>query len=165
MFILSDKNSNKPVSHSAIEGRKIHIFEEHISPHEVIFGNRILEIVSSYATQVALNHSSVHCRTAGIDFVRFFAPAKRGDVLTCKSSVNRSWKNTMEVGVKVIAEDFRSLEQKHILSAYFTYEAYDSENKPLPVPSARWETKEQKRRFMDAEKRRNLRFKRSQKDF
>ena len=165
MFILSDKNSNKPVSHSAIEGRKIPIFEEHINPHEVIFGNRILEIVSSYATQVALNHSELHCHTAGIDFVRFFAPAKRGDVLTCKASVNRTWKHTMEVGVKVIAEDFRSLEQKHILSAYFTYEAYDSENKPLPILTALWETKEQKRRFMDAEKRRNLRFKRSQKDF
>ena len=162
MFTLSDKSFNKPVSDSAIEGRKIPIFEEHISPHEVIFGNRILEIVSSYATQVSLNHSGVHCRTAGIDFVRFFSPAKRGDVLTCKASVNRSWKNTMEVGVKVIAEDFRTLEQKHILSAYFTYEAYDSDSRPFPVPFAIWETKEQKRRFVEAEKRRNLRLKRSE---
>ena len=165
MFILSDKSFNKPISYSAIEGRKIPIFEEHISPHEVIFGNRILEIVSSYANQVAFNHSEIHCRTAGIDFVRFFSPAKRGDVLTCKTSVNRSWKNTMEVGVKVIAEDFRTLEQKHILSAYFTYEAYDSDNKPLPIPTAIWETKEQKRRFMEAEKRLKLRLQRSKSTF
>ena len=164
MFILSDQNSNKPVGSSAIEGRKIHIFDEHISPHEVVFGNRILDIVSAYATQVSHHHSDINCRTAGIDFVRFFAPAKRGDVLICKASVNRSWGNTMEVGVKVIAEDFRSLEQKHILSAYFTYEACDSDNKPLAVPVAVWETKEQERRFVDAEKRRNLRIKRSQKD-
>lgn len=163
MFILSDKNSNKPVSSSAIEGRKIHIFDEHISPHEVVFGNRILDIVSTYATQVAHNHSGLHCRTAGIDFVRFFAPAKRGDDLICKASVNRCWKNTMEVGVKVIAEDFRSLEQKHILSAYFTYESIDSENNPLLIPMVIWETKEQKRRYLEAEKRRTLRIKRSEK--
>ncbi len=161
MFIVSDKNFNKPISASALEVCNIHLFDENISPHEVIFGNRILEIVSCYADKVALSHSGIQCHTAGIDFVRFFAQAKRGDVLICKASINRSWQNSMEVGVKVIAEDFRSLEHKHILSAYFTYEAYDIDNKPMPVPFAIWETKDQKRRFADAQKRRHLRLKRS----
>ncbi|MFA5250246.1 MAG: hotdog domain-containing protein [Parachlamydiales bacterium] len=160
MFILQDRFSGKPVSFSAIEGCKIPLFEEHMNPHGVLFGSRILELVSSYAAQVALAHSGVACRTAGIDFVRFFAPAKREDGLVCKAAINHCWENSMEVGVRVVAEDFRSLEQKHVLSAYFTYEALDAEGRILVVPKLILENEEQKRRFSDAERRRLLRIKR-----
>jgi acyl-CoA hydrolase len=65
----------------------------------------------------------------------------------------------MEIGVKVLAEDFRTLVQKHILSAYFTFVAIDEQHKPVPVIPVIPETPEQMRRFEEAEQRRQHRLK------
>lgn len=154
MVLLQKNNEGRPVSYSAIENQKIELFSEHMNPHGVIFGGRILEIVNSYAAAVAEKHADAKSKTSGIDFVRFFSLAKRGDILICKASVNRAWETSMEVGVKVIAEDFRSLEQKHILSAYFTFEAYDDDNNKVSVAFVISETEDQKRRYLEAHQRR-----------
>ncbi len=153
-MVLLQNQEGRPVSYSAIENQKIELFTEHMNPHEVIFGGRILEIVNNYAAAVAEKHADAKSKTAGIDFVRFFSLAKRGDILVCKASINRAWETTMEVGVKVVAEDFRSLEQKHILSAYFTFEAYDEMGSRARVAFVICETEDQKRRFVDAHFRR-----------
>jgi acyl-CoA hydrolase len=72
--------------------------------------------------------------TLGIDSVRFLAPAKHGDILVFKASLNRVWKTSMEIGLKVFKEDFRTQERVHILSAYFTFVALDDHLKPVEVP-------------------------------
>lgn len=154
MFTLSKNKEGKPVSFSAIEDQRIKLFSEHMSPHGVIFGGRILDIVAEYAKVVAEKHAETRCDTKGIDFVRFYAQAKRGDILICKASVNRAWDTTLEIGVKVIAEDFRTLEKKHILSAYFTYEAFDESGNSQEISFLICETFDQKRRYIDAQKRR-----------
>lgn len=118
-----------------------------------------MEIIDTLAAIVAKRHCGCVCVTLGIDSVRFLNPARRGDILVCMASVNRTWRTSMEVGVKVVAEDFRTLEHKDILSAYFTFVAVDDNHKPVEIIPVIPETPEQKQRFEDAERRRAFRLK------
>ena len=157
MFIIHKDRQGKPVSETAIDNKKLEIFAENMSLGEVVFGGRILNLVNDVARKVATKHAEILCFTIGVDFIRYFSPIKRGDILICKSQVNHVFDDMLEVGVKVIAEDFRTLEQKHILSAYFIFKADESEKTiPLVIPI----TLEEKRRFLDAETRKNIRQKR-----
>lgn len=116
-----------------------------------------MQIADTLAAIVAKRHCGTVCVTLGIDSVRFQNPAKRGDILVCMASVNKTWSTSMEVGVKVIAEDFRTLEQKDIFSAYFTFVAVDEDHKPVEIVPVIPETALQQKRFEEAEKRRVLR--------
>ncbi|MGB7978106.1 MAG: acyl-CoA thioesterase [Chlamydiales bacterium] len=147
----------KPVSASVIIDQVIEVFPNDLNAHGTLFGGRLMQVVDSLAAIVAKRHTGRVCVTLGIDSVRFLNPARHGDILVCKASVNRTWRTSMEIGVKVIAEDFRTLEQKDILSAYFTFVAMDDELKPTEILPAIPETEEQLRRFTAAEKRRHYR--------
>ena len=151
MFAIQKNEEGKPVSYSSIEDQKINLFDEHVSPHGFIFGSRLLEIVDEYAKLVAQKHTELRCVTSSINYVRFFAQAKRDDILICKASVNRTWDTSLEVGVKVIAEDFRSLEKKHILSAYFNFEVSDENGGAVKVPELICESEDQKRRYIESQ--------------
>ncbi len=147
----------KPVFASAIIDQVVEVFPNDLNPHGTLFGGKLMQVVDNLAAIVAKRHTGKVCVTLGIDSVRFLNPAKRGDILVCKASVNRAWHTSMEVGVKVIAEDFRSLEQKDILSAYFTFVALDDELKPIEIIPVIPETHQQVLRYEAAEKRRQLR--------
>lgn len=149
----------KPVSASAIEDQVVEVFPNDLNPHGTLFGGKLMQVVDNLAAIVAKRHSGRVCVTLGIDAVRFINPARHGDILVCKASVNRTWRTSMEVGVKVIAEDFRTLEQKDILSAYFTFVAVDDEHKPIEVIPVLPETPKQIERFDMAERRRQYRLK------
>lgn len=110
---------------------------------------RIVQIANKLALQVAESHTGYPCQALGIDSLRFINPVARGDILTCRASVNRTWPASLEVGIIVLAEDFRTLEQKEILSAYFSFTAADGFEIPPIIP----ETDEQIRRYNDAEAR------------
>lgn len=116
-----------------------------------------MQIVDNLAAIVAKRHSGRVCVTLGIDSVRFLNPARHGDILVCKASVNKTWRTSMEIGIKVIAEDFRTLEQKDILSAYFTFVAMDDDLKPIEIIPVVPETPDQVARYKAAEKRRQHR--------
>ena len=135
----------------------VEVFPNDLNPHGTLFGGRVMQIVDSLAAIVAKRHSGRVCVTLGIDSVRFLNPARRGDILVCMASVNRAWRTSMEVGVKVIAEDFRTLDQKDIFSAYFTFVAVDDDNKPVAVTPVVPETPEQIKRYGEAEVRRKHR--------
>lgn len=147
----------KPVSASMIIDQVVEVFPNDLNPHGTLFGGRVMQIVDGLAAIVAKRHSGKVCVTLGIDSVRFLNPARHGDILVCMASVNCTWRTSMEVGVKVIAEDFRTLEQKDILSAYFTFVAVDDEHNPIPIIPIIPETLEQKQRYLDAEERRQYR--------
>ncbi len=144
----------KPVSASAIIDQVVEVFPNDLNAHGTLFGGKLMQVVDNLAAIVAKRHSGQVCVTLGIDSVRFLNPAMRGDILVCKASVNKTWRTSMEVGVKVVAEDFRTLEQKDILSAYFTFVAVDDEHKPVEVLPVIPETAEQHARYEQAEKRR-----------
>ncbi len=147
----------KPVSESAIIDQVIEVFPNDLNTHGTLFGGRVMEIIDTLASIVAKRHSGCVCVTLGIDSVRFLNPARRGDILVCMASVNKTWHTSMEVGVKVVAEDFRSLERKDILSAYFTFVAVDDNHTPVQIISVIPETPSEVRRFEEADRRRKHR--------
>jgi acyl-CoA hydrolase len=143
----------KPVSASAMIDQVVEVLPETMDAQGVVVGSKLMQSVDNLASLVAERHAGIPCVVMSIDSVRFFHSARQGDVLICKASVNRAWDTSMEIGVKVIAEDFRTLEQKDVLSAYFTFGASGLLAAVSP------ETPDQLARFEKAEERRLHRLK------
>lgn len=154
---MMDSKKGKPVADSAIHDQTAVVFPNDLNAYGTLFGGRVLDLCDRVSGVVAKRHSGRVCVTLGIDSVRFLAPAKHGDILVFKAAVNRVWRTSMEIGVKVFKEDFRTLQRVHILSAYFTFVALDDHLKPAAVSPVIPETHEEKRRYDEAEKRRLLR--------
>ena len=154
MFVFKGQKGKK-TSESAIDNYKIKFFDENISLDQVIFGGRILNVLHDIASLVASKHAGINCKAIGIDFIRCYSLIKYNDILNCFSQVNHVWLDQMEVGIKVIAEDFRTLEQRRILSAYFIFIA-DSDEK-IKIPYVIPQTPLDKKRYLNAEKRKTIR--------
>jgi acyl-CoA hydrolase len=108
---------------------------------------------------VASRHSNANAVTASIDRVDFYSPVYVGDLLRILASVNYTGNTSMEVGVRVEAENFMTGEVRHTASAYLTFVALDANGKPTRVPPLLLETEEEKQRYQDAIRRRELRLK------
>jgi acyl-CoA hydrolase len=147
----------KPVRDSEINDQTAIVFPNDLNSLGTLFGGRVMEMGDSVAAVVAKRHANRICVTLGIDSVRFLASARHGDILVFKAAINRAWNTSMEIGLKVFADDFRTMQRKHIVSAYFTFVAVDEDMKPVPVPAVVPETDEQKRRYNQADVRRTLR--------
>jgi acyl-CoA hydrolase len=102
------------------------------------------------ALVVAERHSGKVCVTAAVDSLHFRAPAKGNDTLIFRAAINRSWHSSMEIGVRVIAENSYTGEERHIVSAYFTFVALDEQSKTVDVAKVQPESEPEKRRFKDA---------------
>ena len=148
----------KKVSETAVHDQTAVVYPNDLNAYGTLFGGRVMELCDRLAGVVARRHSGRVCVTLGIDSVRFLAPARHGDTLVFKASVNRVWKTSMEIGLKVFAEDFRSLNRTHIVSAYFTFVAVDDHMQPVEICPVIPETADEKRRFEQAEHRRKHRF-------
>src|SRR4051812_26442085 len=117
--------TGKPVRESAINDQTSIVFPSHLNSLGTLFGGRVVELADRIAAVVAKRHTGQWCVTLGIDSVRFLAPARHGDVLVLQAAVNRVWRTSLEVGIKVFADDFHTMQRKHIVSAYFTFVAVD----------------------------------------
>jgi acyl-CoA hydrolase len=95
--------------------------------------------------------------TLSVDQVMFRQPIHVGELVTFLASVNHTGTSSMEVGVKVIAENIRTQQERHVNSCFFTMVAVDDERKPVPVPALRPFTPDEKRRFEAAKLRKQLR--------
>ena len=153
-----DQRAGKPVSESAIIDQVIEVFPNDLNPHGTLFGGRVMFLMDTLAAIVAKRHCGKVSVTLGIDSVHFLNPARRGDILVFMASVNRTWRTSMEVGVRVEAEDFRTLDHKHIISAYFTFVAVDDDHKPIEIISVIPESPIEIKRYEEAETRRRHRF-------
>ena len=123
-----------------------------------LFGGRLMQFIDLVGAMAASRHSGAVTVTASMDHLDFVAPVKVGDLLILKSSVNRAFKTSMEVGVKAMVEDVRgggSL--RHVSSAYLTFVAMDFGGNRIEVPQVVPETEHQKRRYEDAGRRREMR--------
>ena len=147
----------KPVSLSAINDHSAIVFPTDLNALGTLFGGRVMEMADILCAIVARRHAERYCVTLGIDSVRFLVPARHGDILVFKAAVNRVWRTSMEIGVKVYADDGKTLERKHIVSAYFTFVAVDEHMNKVEIPPVNPETDEEKRRFEAAERRRQAR--------
>lgn len=146
--------TGKCVADSAIDGHIYKLFPNDLNANQTVFGGVIMATCDRLALVVAERHSSRVCVTASVDQFNFRAPAKDGDTLIYRAALNRAWTSSMEIGVRVVAENSYTGETKHIVSAYFSFVALDEANKPVPVPALLAQTPEQKRRFDEAEIRR-----------
>ncbi|KKU52639.1 MAG: Long chain acyl-CoA thioester hydrolase family protein [Parcubacteria group bacterium GW2011_GWA2_47_10] len=144
----------KPVRASAIELYPYEIFPNDLNPNSTVFGGTVLQLMDRIAGMIAQRHSGKVCVTLFIDSVQFLAPARQGDTLIFKGAVNRVWNSSLEIGIKVFAENLRAKTSEHILSAYLTFVALDENGRPTHISPIMPETDDEKRRFEDAEKRR-----------
>lgn len=150
---------SKTVASSAIEGHVYKVFPNDLNAHGTAFGGMIMAKCDRLSLVVAERHSGHVCVTASVDSIHFRAPANENDTLIFKVSINRAWNSSMEIGVRVEAENSYNGDSKHILSAYFTFVALDENNKVTRVPALIAENKIQERRFQHADIRRAARLK------
>lgn len=122
-----------------------------------LLGGRLMHFIDLVGAMAAYRHSRTHVVTASMDHIDFIAPVHVGDLLILKSSLNRAFNTSMEVGVKVWVENTIAGTHRHVASAYLTFVAVDSQGRRVPVPGLEPETEEEKRRFEDAGRRRELR--------
>jgi acyl-CoA hydrolase len=105
----------------------------------------------------ASRHARSFVVTASMDHLDFVAPVHVGNLLILKSSVNRAFRTSMEVGVKAMVEDVRAQKLRHVSSAYLTFVAVDAAGNRIEVPQVIPETEHQIRRYEDAGRRREMR--------
>jgi acyl-CoA hydrolase len=151
------KSAAKKAGETAVIDHTYKVFPNDLNSYETVFGGLVMAILDRIALVVAERHSERTCVTASVDSMHFLGPAKKGDILLFSASINRSWKSSMEIGVKVVAESYKTREKRHILSAYFTFVALDENRKPTGVPQVIPETQDEIRRFAEAEFRREKR--------
>lgn len=118
-----------------------------------VHGGNIMRLADTAAAVVAIRHSGRNCVTASVDRFEFHAPVYIGNLVTLRASLNRVGRTSMEVGVRVEAEDLRTGKKTHTNSCYFTMVGLDGAGKPVRVPRVVLETEEDRRRGAAAERR------------
>jgi acyl-CoA hydrolase len=122
-----------------------------------LLGGRLMHFIDLTGAMAAYRHARTHVVTAAMDHIDFIYPVHLGDLLTLKSSVNRAFTTSMEVGVKVWAENTQTGEVLHVASAYLVFVAVDKSGRNLKVPQLILETPNEVRRHGDALLRRQHR--------
>jgi acyl-CoA hydrolase len=120
-------------------------------------GGKVMHLVDLAGALAAMRHARTPVVTASIDYMTFLHPVRIGQLIRLRSAVNRVFRTSMEVGVKVTVEDLLTGEVRHTSSAYLTFVALDSEGTRVPIPQVIPETEEEQRRFHDALARREYR--------
>lgn len=122
-----------------------------------LLGGRLMHLIDMAGAMAAHRHARSYVVTASMEHLDFVAPVQVGDLLILRSSVNRAFRTSMEVGVKVWVENYITGSKRHVSSAYLTFVAIDRDGRHIPVPPILPETGEEKRRYEDAGRRRERR--------
>ena len=126
---------------------------EHANAQGNVHGGVIMKIVDEAGAISAMRHAQRVSVTVAIDEMTFHSPVHVGELLCCVASVNFVGRTSMEVGVKVTAENPISGEVTHTNSAYLVYVALDDQGRPCPVPGLVLETDEERRRWREGKAR------------
>ena len=146
----------RPVRDSQSEMTEI-VLPNDANPLDALLGGRLMHWIDLAGAMAAHRHSRNYVVTAAIDHMDFLVPVRVGDLVVLRSSVNRVFNTSMEVGVKIFVENYISDTAKHVGSAYLTFVAVDSAGHHLRVAPVIPETQEQQRRYDDAGRRRDIR--------
>jgi acyl-CoA hydrolase len=142
------ETGSKKVSQSSVVLAQI-MLPADTNPAGNVHGGTIMKLIDNAAYVVASRHTGMNAVTASIDRLDFHCPVYLGNLLTLKSSMNRAGRTSMEIGVRVEAEDLKTGEVRHTASAYLTFVALNSEGRPAAVPELIAETDEDRRRFAE----------------
>ncbi|MGA7848204.1 MAG: acyl-CoA thioesterase [Terriglobales bacterium] len=146
----------RPVRESISEMAEI-VLPNDANPLNALLGGRLMHWIDLAGAMAAHRHSRTYVVTASIDHLDFLVPVSVGDFVILRSSVNRVFHTSMEVGVKVWVENFRAEQNHHVSSAYLTFVAIDSAGNKMAVPPVVPETEDEKRRYDGAARRREIR--------
>ena len=119
-----------------------------------LLGGRLMHYIDLVGAMAAYRHARAHVVTASMDHIDFIAPVHVGDLLILKSSLNRAFRTSMEVGVKVWVEHTIDGTMRHVASAYLTFVAIDRQGQRVRVPPLAPATEDDQRRYDDAGRRR-----------
>lgn len=122
-----------------------------------LLGGRLMHFIDLVGAMAAYRHSRTHVVTAAMDHIDFLQPVRLGDLLTLKSSVNRAFSTSMEVGVKAWVENTQTGVLHHVASAYLVFVAIDQHGRRVRVPELKPVTADEQRRYADALLRREHR--------
>jgi acyl-CoA hydrolase len=122
-----------------------------------VHGGTILKLLDQVAYACASRYANRYVVTLTVDQVVFRQPIHVGELVTFLASVNATGTSSMEIGIKVIAENIRTQVVRHVNSCFFTMVAVDDEGKPVAIPRLAPSTADEKRRFAAAERRKELR--------
>jgi acyl-CoA hydrolase len=122
-----------------------------------VLGGKVMHLVDLAAALAAVRHSRCAVVTASVDHMNFLHQIHIGQLIILRSSVNRVFRTSMEVGVRVEVENLVSGEIRHTSSAYLTFVAIDKTGNRVAVPQVIPETEEEKRRYEEAGERRKYR--------
>jgi acyl-CoA hydrolase len=122
-----------------------------------VHGGVVMRLCDEAAGIAAIRHCGCRVVTAAVDRMTFVSPIGIGELVTCRAQVNAAWNTSMEVGVRVEAENARTGEVRHTSTAYLTMVAVDDEGRPTRVPPAIAESEAEQRRRHEAELRRSNR--------
>lgn len=155
---VSDILPARPVAESKSEHTEI-VLPNHANPFGNLLGGHVMHLCDLIAATAAMRHCHTAVATVSMDQMVFLNPVHIGELIILRASVNRAFRTSMEVGVKVLSENLFTGETKHTSSAYLTFVATDRDGKAIPVPPVIPESDEEKRRYEDACLRRERRLK------
>jgi acyl-CoA hydrolase len=125
--------------------------------HGTIFGGILMQWIDGAAGIAAARHAGGMVVTASMDRLHFMRPVQLGEVVVVEAQVNFAARTSMEVGVRVFAENQLTLQRHQATRAYLTFVSVDDQGRPREVPPLLPETDDERRRFRDAEQRRAVR--------
>jgi uncharacterized protein (TIGR00369 family) len=134
------------------------------NPFGNVHGGVVMKLIDSAAGACAGRHARQRVVTARIDEISFLTPVFVGDLVYAKASVNEVGRSSLEVGVRVEAENIRTGDVVHVASAYLVFVAIDEQGRPTPVPPLLAESEDEKRRMAAAKRRRELRLQRPRRE-
>jgi len=122
-----------------------------------VFGGAILSMVDRAAAVAAMRHAGSTVVTVSIDRVDFKEPIYAGELVMCRARVNFVGRTSMEVGVRVEAENLLTGERRHTNTCYLTFVAIDGRSHPIEVRPLRLDTDDERQRWAEAKRRREVR--------
>ncbi|MBX3125956.1 MAG: acyl-CoA thioesterase [Polyangiaceae bacterium] len=147
-----NRPKSKPGTSSRVQLHQL-MLPEHANAYGNVHGGEIMKMVDEAGGIAAMRHAQRPCVTVAVDSMTFISKVNVGDVLCCEASVNYVGKSSLEVGVKVSAENPITGELTHTNSAYLVYVAIDDGGAPASVPELELGSDEERRRWAEAKQR------------
>jgi acyl-CoA hydrolase len=152
----ADPLAPRPVRESQSEMAEI-VLPNDANPLGALLGGRLMHWIDLAGAMAAHRQARSYVVTASVDHIDFLVPVHVGSLVILRSSVNRVFHTSMEVGVKVWVENYIQGKREHVASAHLTFVAIDNKGGRLAVAPVIPESEEQKRRYDDAGRRREAR--------